>query len=533
MTKAVVVQHPLHALTVNGDNSSTGTGRGGHDNRDGIAKKQATTTTTATAATSISATNDSTTTQLASEEESTEYRNNADKILGIRVDTSSSVAVRDEQIRRVIEVLCPFLLADDSYDDCQDDDDSEVSSEGDLQIKPLTGGLSNHLFIVNSNNGRAGRGCRRRTTAPTSVLVRVHPETSPDGGNVEIVHREWENRFAAWLAAQNDGSAATAAAATAADQTHSMAPTVYGRFENGRVEEFYENVRPLTWGEMKDYAPQIASSMADFHRLDAPPHVLPKPSGNHHGRGTIYETAESWLEAAAQLVQTAPPVEDGTNDDAFTLLKELQQQWAWLKQQLFDGTSPSSRKNPTLEEQALAFIRRVAVTHMDCQPLNILVEDTTADKDMNSNDSGGGSSSRKSETVRLIDFEYSGWNPIAADIANTFCEYCEMSNLRANYDVEYPSPSHQDLFFRHYIQRSDPALAESLTANVGSNDWEIFSKALQREVGRFSLLSHLSWAVWSVIKSFEEDGVDFDYMVYAAHRMDGYAWAKAKFCDAL
>merc|ERR1712194_38747 len=108
---------------------------------------------------------------------------------------------------------------------------------------------------------------------------------------------------------------------------------------------------------------------------------------------------------------------------------------------------------------------------------------------------------------RLIDFEYCGWNPIAADIANTFCEYCEFSNLCADCDKEYPSPAQQDEFFWNYLLESNPTLAKQFSSytrrqdgesNVGcfnsencDIEWELFSTTLQQEVGRFSLLSHL------------------------------------------
>uniref|UniRef100_A0A7S4AFJ1 Uncharacterized protein n=1 Tax=Pseudo-nitzschia australis TaxID=44445 RepID=A0A7S4AFJ1_9STRA len=141
----------------------------------------------------------------------------------------------------------------------------------------------------------------------------------------------------------------------------------------------------------------------------------------------------------------------------------------------------------------------------------------------------------------------------AADIANTFCEYCEMSNLCADYDKEYPTPAQQDVFFWNYLLHSDPIRAKKFSSysrrtmqqmktetqnpGVSSNrndddddkEWNLFSTTLQQEVGRFSLLSHLGWAVWSILKRQEQDGVDFDYMAYARHRMDGYAWAKKRF----
>lgn len=120
-----------------------------------------------------------------------------------------------------------------------------------------------------------------------------------------------------------------------------------------------------------------------------------------------------------------------------------------------------------------------------------------------------------------------------------------MSNLCADYDNEYPTPVQQDDFFWHYLLQSNPARAKEFPSysrrqgdkeNIhGAMDgcdeeWELFSATLQKEVGRFSLLSHLGWAIWSIIKAQEEEGIDFDYMVYARHRMEGYAWAKEKFC---
>jgi hypothetical protein len=122
-----------------------------------------------------------------------------------------------------------------------------------------------------------------------------------------------------------------------------------------------------------------------------------------------------------------------------------------------------------------------------------------------------------------------------------------MSSLCADYDKEYPTFAQQDNFFWHYLLQSNPARAKQFSAysrrqegtkidNNGSDDcdteWKLFSTTLQQEVGRFSLLSHLSWAIWSIIRAEVEEGIDFDYRIYARHRMDGYTWAKKKFCIA-
>lgn len=117
-----------------------------------------------------------------------------------------------------------------------------------------------------------------------------------------------------------------------------------------------------------------------------------------------------------------------------------------------------------------------------------------------------------------------------------------MSNLCANYDKEYPTPAQQDTFFWYYLLQSNPTRAKQFSSysqrqegkdidNNGDDcdvEWQLFSTTLQQEVGRFSLLSHLMWAIWGISKG-EEEGIDFDYIAYAHHRMDGYAWAKKTF----
>ena len=139
-----------------------------------------------------------------------------------------------------------------------------------------------------------------------------------------------------------------------------------------------------------------------------------------------------------------------------------------------------------------------------------------------------------------------------------------MSSLRPDYEREYPTVRQQEVFFWHYLVRYDPSRAQRFSSSYArrqriqpqtntthnhhhrvddctttkdgdddnqdeDNEWEMFLSTCSKEVGRFSLLSHLGWAIWSMVKLQETEGVDFDYMAYARHRMDGYVWAKKKF----
>jgi thiamine kinase-like enzyme len=373
------------------------------------------------------------------QQQQTEYCNNAQKILDIHVDTTASIQVCYEQIQQIVETLCPFLLFPYSDNTNSNEEDNKDEAEIDnnnrrFEIKPLTGGLSNKLFLVSNSNFITDTDTTTGTgTAVGTVLVRIHPdnnnattsnndtntntsehkENSYESNNFSIVDREQETKFATWLAKQQQRSSTHAVQDDEENDNNNinnMAPTVYGRFINGRVEEFYQNVVPLSCSQMKVYAPWIAQNLASFHQLDTPPKdVLPRPSTNYDA--TIYESIHGWLKEAKNV--DAGSIVDADQD----LLKELCEEWEWLEKELTNpppqyhqsqskSQSSSSDENNNnnnhiIVKETLEFIRRVVVTHMDCQPLNILIDDN--DKNI-----------PPSTSLRLIDFEYYGWNPIVS-----------------------------------------------------------------------------------------------------------------------
>jgi thiamine kinase-like enzyme len=385
----------------------------------------------------------------------TRYFDNSNLALGGFVHVLSSE--RDEQILRIASELCPHLFSK------SDQDDEKKEMDPSFEVKPLTGGLSNELFIVT----------RKDVSAP-SVLVRIHPD---EGEEDVLVNRVIENHLAAWLSEQG------------------IAPAYYGRFKNGRIEEFYDNVTTLSSSTMANYAPKIAVIMAKFHSLNAPTEVLPKPSTTH--QATFHKTMDDWLRKAFVLEQKMP-------NDNMELLTLLENEWKWLYSEL-----QSTTLKDAVQLQALEFINQTVMTHMDGQSLNFLKDEK--------------------DDIRVIDFEYAAWNPRAVDIANTFCEYCDMNNICADFENEYPSDAQQNAFLIPYIRQAQPSLAEQMDQD---EIWAAaFLATIRQEIGRFSLVSHLNWATWSVIKSKEDSGINFDYIKYAHHRMDGYQFAKKKFFD--
>jgi ethanolamine kinase len=125
-------------------------------------------------------------------------------------------------------------------------------------------------------------------------------------------------------------------------------------------------------------------------------------------------------------------------------------------------------------------------------------------------------SSNDFDDLKLIDFEYSGMHPRAADIANTFCEYCDMNNLKGRWEEEYPTEAQQEEFLDAYLARCEVEM------DAASR------QQFQHEVNKHALVSHLGWATWSVLQHSLSD-IDFDYLAYARHRMDGYRYFKKKY----
>jgi hypothetical protein len=95
----------------------------------------------------------------------TVYENNPYKIVPIHVDTAASPERCHAQIREVVQILCPFLTTMSSSSPSSSSPPSADTSKTTLSIRPLTGGLSNLLFLVSGNI---------RRVPDMTLLVSVH-----------------------------------------------------------------------------------------------------------------------------------------------------------------------------------------------------------------------------------------------------------------------------------------------------------------------------------------------------------------------
>jgi len=136
------------------------------------------------------------------------------------------------------------------------------------------------------------------------------------------------------------------------------------------------------------------------------------------------------------------------------------------------------------------------------------------------------SNDRANQEIRLIDFEYAGMNPRAADIGNTFAEFCGMNNLIPDYEKEYPSEMCQNVFLMNYIRANDDSLAGEID-EMTTDGRDLFLSIMRDDIGKHSLISHLGWACWALIQC-KTSTIEFEYVAYAKIRMEGYRFFKSR-----
>eukprot|EP00815_Leptocylindrus_aporus_P007867 CAMPEP_0116067534 /NCGR_PEP_ID=MMETSP0322-20121206/11091_1 /TAXON_ID=163516 /ORGANISM="Leptocylindrus danicus var. apora, Strain B651" /LENGTH=381 /DNA_ID=CAMNT_0003554409 /DNA_START=97 /DNA_END=1239 /DNA_ORIENTATION=+ len=323
------------------------------------------------------------------------------------------------------------------------------------EVRPLSGGLSNRLLVVND-----------------SVLVRLHSngESSSTKNENSLLDRESENKVSTLLAQRGAG------------------PTIYGRFQNGRLEQFYRNVRPLSHAEMPYYAKDIAEHMAKLHDMKDV-----QTSLGNDCLPSMFDRVDGWIGIIEKKME-------GKGSFPIDLYRSFKCEWKMLKSSLLRSSTmqdaQSLSSSNCIEEEVCKYMREIVFTHMDLQSLNILKESTTTEGDREklgkirlAGNYDKSCNDNNVSSIKIIDFEYAGMNSRAADIANTFCEYCDMNNLSLKY-ADFPNESEQNVFLSNYLSCSRTACTD-ITLN--EENFDAVLKAMRKEVGRFTLLSHLGW----------------------------------------
>ncbi|KAF8922282.1 kinase-like protein [Mucidula mucida] len=279
---------------------------------------------------------------------------------------------------------------------------------------------------------------------------------------------------------------------------YNIGPKVYGTFENGRLEEFFESTT-LTANDMRDpeISSWIGSRMAEFHSVDI--EVIEETSPDNRGEGKGWDISakvniKSWLGLARDVLDL-PAVHSNIREALD--LDRFQVEWRaylnWLKN--VDDVQGASHR---------------VFAHNDAQYGNLLRRTNPPDDIV------------PHHQIIVVDFEYAGPNPATYDIANHFHEWT------ANYHGEtphlldslrYPTREERRNFYTAYIRQNKPSTSEAeLTKAV---------QLLDDQVHFWSPASHAMWAIWGVVQAREdlENGFaepEFDYLGYSQCRMAGF-----------
>ncbi|KAH9922009.1 kinase-like protein [Epithele typhae] len=284
-----------------------------------------------------------------------------------------------------------------------------------------------------------------------------------------------------------------------------IGPRVYGTFENGRVEEYFDAVA-LTAADLRD--PEVSSCisarMAELHGVDVDAVEFDAQSSDGaEDRGVqlgVNKNVPAWLAFAREVLSlpSAPAeIREGLDLDRFEREWELYTRWLDQKE-MTDGLS-----------------RRV-FSHNDTQYGNLLRMRTLKE---------GQPAHRQ---IIVVDFEYASPNPAAFDIANHFHEWTTNyhgPNPHLLDPARYPSLDERRNFYRAYLTHSAPQ-SDARSPAVEEVDHQAVQK-LEDQVRVWSPASHAMWTVWGVVQAREfiegQDGEpEFNYLGYAVCRMEGF-----------
>mmetsp|Transcript_86744 Transcript_86744/g.242788 ORF Transcript_86744/g.242788 Transcript_86744/m.242788 type:complete len:430 (-) Transcript_86744:76-1365(-) len=330
-----------------------------------------------------------------------------------------------------------------------------------LQVKSVTGGITNKLYHVSGIAAAAPAAAASTKDAtsplPDEVLFRIF-------GGHGMIDRDVETSTYAALANQG------------------IALKYYGRFSNGRLEEWYPNAKHLAVRELSsrpDLSRGIARSLGRLHSK----FVIPRELQEYHNPEappTLWTQLESWLDQALHATFTKDS--DTRRADALSLSR-LKNELAWLKKDVCKSNA------------------KIGFCHNDLLAANIL----RSCQQYDSNEQP------QHEGIQLIDFEYGGMNYLAYDIANHFNEFAGGTNAEDNATPDYslfPSPDVQKAFCEEYVK----------ACGGGGGD----VPALLEEIKGFVLANHLVWGLWAVNQAATEGCEEFDYLHYGSCRIQRY-----------
>ena len=315
-----------------------------------------------------------------------------------------------------------------------------------LSVEQISGGITNTLFQVSGLRSQLisfdSNNSTDNNDIPDACLVRVF-------GAEGMIDRDVENSTYAALDQQN------------------MSPPYWGRFANGRIEGWMQDMRPLQVREMAnpEISKRIAQAMARLHcDFQIPSHLqdyykMDEPS--------MWKQLHSWFQQA--IHSTFHSQHDTMRAQALRL-SNIQDELDWLQSSVCPANA------------AVAFCHN----------------ETT-------------------QQIQLIDFEYGGMNYCSFDIANHLNEFAGGTDTGIPHYEWLPSLEDRRAFIQTYLT----------TAQHGKSlPSETAIEKMLEEVQAFVLANHLYWGLWAVNQAAMEGCHDFDYLLYATNRFQQYQVCK-------
>ena len=330
-----------------------------------------------------------------------------------------------------------------------------------------------------------------------------------------------------------------------------IGPRVYGTFENGRLEEYFES-SPLTASQLRDptLSAWIGARMAELHcvNIDAIECNGPGKQGEQHGWeiGAKKNFLE-WLGPARRVLNLSSITTAYKSELMFDqFVEEWKRYMQWVDK--WEAQHGASKR---------------VFAHNDAQYGNLLrrremKEGTPEHRQVRSYPFVDQQFRLTCCLLSLpqiivVDFEYAGPNPAAFDIANHFHEwtanYHDPEKPHVLNSALYPNERDRANFYKSYLNHGCPPFTtpslpaagvaagmEEFDACSSTLDVASEAKRLEAQVKVWSPASHAMWAVWGLVQAREDlelaakaekDGtqaehVEFDYLGYTLSRVAGF-----------
>lgn len=337
----------------------------------------------------------------------------------------------------------------------------EISDQ--IQVTRLSGALTNAIYKVDPPSSI-------ESNIPPSLLLRIY------GANVEsLIDRSYELRILVRLSKQNIG------------------PNLYGCFNNGRIEQYLDNAITLTRDDIrnKKTSARIARRMRELHdgiRL----------SRHEKSFGpTVWNNITKWLNKIDDMVNSGLVLDE--NEVFNTSLKQFKENVQIYKDWLFNQYDENLNNelvfchNDTQYGNLLFTSKNLPTTSSIITDLsNLSLENLKEIKPSIKEQ-------KQDSNLVVIDFEYSGPNVRAYDLANHFCEWMHnYHDPEFSYKVtesNFPTIDEQlNLIYSYILFRDETSDVSKLEKDA---------KLLYNDCIKWRAAVNISWGLWAIIQNGE------------------------------